>query len=172
MKQNSFVRLFVFAATMLFSAAAFSQLSSNGAFSGTIASADEMALESMKSISEKMHSHFSKNFKNATDIHIRPEAKHTQVTFKENGSTNSVQYNRKGKAQYAVRTYEADQASDELRDDVEYAFPGYRLFGVVNEVNVHAKSATLVMIENKDSWKRVRILDNQIDVYEEYQKSK
>lgn len=172
MKHNFLVRFIVLAVTSLLSTGAFSQLSTQTAFSGTIASADKMALESLKAVSDKMHNHFSKNFKNATDIRIRPEANHTQISFKENGVSNSVQYNKKGKWQYSMRTYDGSKLADKTRNEVEIAFPGYRVFGVVNEIDVLNKTATLVMIENRDSWKRVRLLDNGIDIYEEYQKSK
>ena len=172
MKKNFLVRLFVLAASTLLYTGAFSQLSTKSAFSGAIASADKMALESLKAVNAKMHNHFSKNFKNATDIRIHPEADHTQISFKENGSANSVQYNKKGKWQYSLRTYDESKLSDNLRNDVESAYPGFKVFGFVNEVDVLNKTATLVMIENKDSWKRIRIVDNEISVYEEYRKSK
>lgn len=172
MKHNFTVRLIVLAATSLLSSGVFSQLSTQSSLSGAIASADKMALASMKAVSEKMHRHFSRNFKNATDIHVRPEADHTQVSFKDNGISGSVQYNKNGKWQYSVRTYDADRLSDITRHEVEVAYPGYSLFGFVNEIDVLNKTATLVMIENKDSWKRIRLVDNTIDVYEEYRKAK
>lgn len=172
MKKIFLVRLFVFAATTLLSTGAFSQLSAKSSFSGTSVSADKMALESMKSINTKMHNHFSKNFKNATEIRIRPEADHTQISFKENGISNSVQYSSKGKWKYSLRTYDESKLSDNIRNDVEVAYPGYKVFGFVNEVDVLNKTATLVMIENRDSWKRVRVVDNDIDIYEEYKKAK
>lgn len=172
MKKNFLVRLIVLTVTSLLSTGAFSQLSTKSAVSGTIASADEMSLASLKAVSARMHSHFSKNFKNATDIRIRNEADHTQISFRENGISNSVQYNKKGKWRYSLRTYDASRIADNLRNDVETYFAGYRVFGFVNEVDVHNKTAILVMIENKDSWKRVRILDDIMDVYEEYSKDK
>jgi len=172
MKHNFTVRLIVLAATSLLSSGVFSQLSTQSSLSATIASADEMALASMKAVSEKMHKHFSKNFKNATDIHVRPEAGHTQVTYKDNGISGSVQYNKNGKWQYSVRTFDAEKLSDNIRNEVEIAYPGYRVFGFVNEIDVLDKTATLVMIENRDSWKRVRLLDGTIDTYEEYRKAK
>ena len=172
MKQIIFVRLVVLAVASLFSTGAFAQLSAQSSFSGAVSSADKMALAGMKAVSEKMHSHFAKNFKNATDIRVRPEADHTQISFKENGTSASVQYNKKGKFQYSVRTYDADKLPEGIRDEVERNFPGYTVFGFVNDIDVLDKSAKLVMIENRNSWKRVRILDGQISVYEEYNKAK
>ena len=169
MKHNFTARLIVLAATSLLSSGVFAQLSTQTSLT---ASADKMALASMKAVSEKMHRHFSRNFKNATDIHIRPESDHTQVSYKDNGISGSVQYNKNGKWQYSVRTYDSDNLSKMIRNDVEIAFPGYQVFGVVNEIDVLDKTATLVMIENKDSWKRVRLVDNTIDIYEEYRKAK
>lgn len=172
MKQNFAVRLIVLAAASLFSSGVFAQLSNQSALSGAIASADKMAFASLKAVNEKMYRHFSKNFRNATDIHIRPEADHTQVTYKEGGVKGSVQYNKNGKMQYATRTYDVENLSPITRNEVEVAYPGYSVFGFVNEIDVLNKTATLVMIENKDSWKRIRLVDNVIDVYEEYRKAK
>ena len=50
-------------------------------------------------------------------------------------------------------------------------FPGYTVFGMVIDVTVRNESALLVMIENRKGWKRVRITNDGIDVYEEYVKS-
>jgi hypothetical protein len=172
MKHNFTARLIVLAATSLLSSGVFSQLSTQSSLSGAIASADNMALASLKGISEKMYKHFSRNFKHATDIKVRPEADHTQVTFKDNTISESVQYNKNGKWQYSMRTYDSENLPKMIRNEVEVAFPGYQVFGFVNEIDVLNKSATLVMIENKDSWKRVRLVDNTIDVYEEYRKAK
>src|SRR5689334_10503488 len=133
MKQNILLRFVVLAVTSLLSSGAFSQLSTQSTFS---ASSDEMALAGMKAVSEKMHNHFAKNFKNATDIHVRPQADHTQVTYKDNGISGSVQYNKKGKWQYSVRSFDAEKLAPAIRDEVESTYPGYRVFGFVNEVDV------------------------------------
>ena len=172
MKQNLTVRILVLAATSLLSTGVFSQLSSQSSLSGAIASADKNALASMKEVSVKMHKHFSKHFRNATDIHVRPEADHTQVNFQDNGTSTTVQYSKNGNWKYSVRTYDSEKLSDITRNEVERCFPGYQVFGFVNEIDVLNKTATLVMIENRDSWKRVRLIDNTIDVYEEYRKPK
>jgi len=172
MKHNFIVRLIVLTVTSLLSTGAFSQLSTQTAFSATIATADKMALASLKAVNEKMHNHFSKHFKNATDILVRPESNHTQITFKEKGISNSVQYNKKGKWQYSIRTYDESKLADKIRNQVEISYPGFRVFGFVNEIDVLDKTATLVMIENKDSWKRIRVLDDVLDIYEEYRKAK
>jgi hypothetical protein len=172
MKKNFLVRLLVLAVTSLLYTASFAQLSTKTTFSSTISSADKMAIESLKAINVKMHSHFNKNFKNATDIRIHAVDDHTQITFKVDGISNSVQYNKKGKWQYSLRTYDESKLAAGIRNAVETAYPGYQVFGFVNEVDVLNKTATLVMIENRDSWKRIRMVDDEFSVYEEYKKAK
>jgi hypothetical protein len=184
MKQISLIRLIVFTVSSLFFSGVYSQLSSNSS-SPDIAirpsaakvtaagvDADKMALASMKSVNARMFAHFQKNFRNASNIIVRPEADFTHISFKENGVSNKVQYSKKGKWMYSLRTYDESRLPDNIRSEVETSFPGYRVFGFVNEVDVLNKTATLVMIENRDSWKRIRLLDDQIEVYEEYRKSK
>lgn len=172
MKKNFLVRLLVLAVTSLLYTASFAQLSSKIGIAIANVSADKMAIESLKAVNVKMANHFSKKFKNATDIRINAAADHTQITFKEDGMSNSVRYNKRGKFQYSVRTYDESKLSDAIRNSVEIAYPGYAVFGFVNEIDVLNKTATLVMIENKHSWKRVRLVDNEISTYEEYRKAK
>lgn len=185
MKKNSLVRLIVFTASSLFFSGAYSQLSAEKSYDSNIAArpsafkanavgadADKMALESLKSVNTRMFTHFNKNFRKATDIHVRPEATHTQISFKEDGVSNSVQYSKRGKWLYSIRTYDESKLNEGIRNDVEIAYPGFRVFGFVNEIDVLNKSAMLVMIENKNLWRRIRITEDNMDVYEEYKKPK
>jgi hypothetical protein len=183
MKQNLSVRFIVLGLAAIFYSGAYSQLSAapvaridkhaqsvGKSFTAAGVDADKLALASLKAVNSKMFNHFSKNFKNASDIRISSVGKFTDVDFSLNGIANKVQYDRKGRWMYSISHYEEAKLSDELRDRIEQAFPGYSVFGFVTEVKVLDKSATLVMIENRKSWKRVRIMDGDIEIYEEYTK--
>ena len=183
MKQNLSVRFIVLGLAAIFYSGAYSQLSAapiaridshtqslSKSFTAAGVDADKLALASLKAVNAKMFNHFSKNFKNASDIRISNIGSFTDVDFKLNGIANKVQYNKKGKWMYSVSHYEEAKLSDDIRDDVERAYPGYSVFGFVTEVKVLDKSATLVMIENRKTWKRIRIMDGNIETYEEYTK--
>jgi hypothetical protein len=182
MKKYLFVRLFVLGSSAFIFSGASSQLSadrvarldthnqSHRNYSAVGADADRMALASMKAVNGKMFNHFSKNYKGASDISISTIGNFTQISFKNEGVSNKVQYNKKGKWMYSIKSYEEARLDQSIRDNVESAYPGYTVFGFVSELRVYDKSATLVMIENKKSWKRIRIIDGNFDVYEEYTK--
>ena len=184
MKKILMIRLIVLSTASLFFSSSYSQFaaeriagldkqsqSSSSKSFATGKDADKMALESLKAVSGKMFKHFSRNYKNATDILVRPVDENTSIAFKIDGVSNRVQYNKKGKWQYSIRSYEESKLSESLRNAIESNYPGFIVFGFVAEVQVLNKTATLVMIENKTSWKRIRIIDDEMDVYESYTKS-
>ena len=69
----------------------------------------------------------------------------------------------------SIRYYEAKKLTDGVSNLVLDAYPRYSIFGFVAEAHVAGKIAYFVMIEKGQSWKRVRVMDENIDTYEEYQ---
>ena len=178
MKKLLYVRLFVITTTFFINAAVFAQSSARDvaalgkpASSVTFnANADALALASVKATNSKMYNHFTRNFKAATDIKMRESADHVRINFKLNGISTSAQYSAKGKCQFTISNYDESKLNNAVRESVESAYPGFLVAGTVIEVTVGDKSATLVMIENKREWKRIRINDEGMSIYEEYRK--
>ena len=178
MKKLLYVRLIVITTSFFISAAVFAQSSKEDvaalgkpATSVTYnANADALALASVKSISNKMYGHFTKNFKGATDLRVHEFEGHVRINFKLNGVSTSAQYNPKGKCQFTISSYDESRLSESTRSAVESSYPGFLVAGTVVEVKVGDKSATLVMIENKREWKRIRVNDEGMSIYEQYRK--
>lgn len=178
MKKLLCVRLIVMTTSLFINAAVFAQSSAKdvavidkAASSTTFnANSDALALASVKATNSKMHSHFTKNFKNATDLKVHQFDGHVRINFKLNGVSTSAQYNAKGKCQFTITTYDESKLDEATRQNVESAYPGFLVGGTVIEVKVGDKSATLVMIENKREWKRIRINDDGMSIYEQYNK--
>lgn len=125
----------------------------------------------LKAKSLKSFNHFTKSYPDAILEKIREERDGTHIKATINGNRLKVQYDVKGKFQNAVLTYPSSELNEKTADDVMQYFPGYTVFGMVIDVTVRNESALLVMIENRKGWKRVRITNDGIDVYEEYVKS-
>lgn len=117
-----------------------------------------------------MFNHFSRNYKNATDIRIRPVGENTHVVFKADGVQNGVQYNKKGKWLHSIRYFDESKLPADVRSMVHSGYPGFTIFGSVTELKVLDKTALLVLIENMKEWKRIRIVNDEMDIYEEYVK--
>jgi hypothetical protein len=132
--------------------------------------ADKLAMENMKATNSRMYSDFSKHFKNATDIKSSQIKNSTLISCNMDGKLTRVLYNKNGKWQHTITTYESDKLAESIRDQVSDAFPRYSIFGGVIEVEAGNKKAHFVTIENKSSWKRIRVVDGEMDVYEEFQK--
>jgi hypothetical protein len=141
-----------------------------GAFKIGNAGSHAMLLTELKAKNAKSFSHFTNAYPDAILQKIRDEKDGTHINATVNGNTLRVHYDVKGKFRDAVLTYPSSDLSEKIADQVMQAFPGFTVFGSVTDVTVRNKSALLVMIENRKSWKRVRLVDDGIDVYEEYMK--
>ena len=134
--------------------------------------ADKLALETIKMTNERMYGDFGKRFKNASDIHFSQSDNRHFISCYTNGDLNRAMYNKKGKWLHTVTTYDNSKLPESVRDLIEYSYPRYTIFGGVIEVNVSNKKAFLVTIENKNGWKRIKVVDDESEVYEEHQNSK
>lgn len=180
MKKLLVFTLVVLSTTILLSFAAYAQFVANNSASGkagnggsasiSAADADKMALASLKSVNEKMFKHFSSNYRGATNIVVRNIKEDTRVDYKTDGISCGTQYNKKGRWLFTIKHYDESKLSDDTRKMVESGYPGFLVFGSVVELYVQDKKATLVMIENKKEWKRIRVNEDGLSVYEEYRK--
>jgi len=133
------------------------------------AEADLNALAGLKAISAKLYTRFTRDFKSASNISIYPD-KNVQIYSEIAGIKNRTLYTRKGKFLHNVRQYDFTILPETVTDAINDAYPRFDIFGGVAEVQVAGKIAYFVLIENKKSWKRVKVIDGEVDVYEEYNK--
>lgn len=131
--------------------------------------ADGLALSKLKTVSEKAFKDFSKFYANATDIRIHNSGSNTLIVCNIDGAAARIQYNAKGRWLHTVKTYSPRLLPANVKSIVEEAYPAFRLFGVT-EVSVGNKTAHLVSIENDKSWKRIKVVDGEFEVYEAYNK--
>ena len=132
------------------------------------ADADKIALEGLRAVNEKIFAHFTRNYKTASNIRVWDVEGQTSVKFDMDGFSQNVRYDNKGKWRFSIKTYSEEKLDQGVRSSVETSFPGYMVFGFVSEIKILDQTAYLVMIENSKTWKRIRVLDGETSIYEEY----
>jgi len=182
MKKLSFVVFALFLALVSFNGNLHAQRSSSnqrgfekesfGKSVSNMSDADKIALEDIKLKSGKMYQDFTTRFKGATNINMSQNHNVIFISCSTGEDFNRITYSKKGRWQNTVRTYDNIKLPENVREQVEYAYPRFDIFGGVIEVHVSNKIAYLVSVEDKKSWKRIRVVDGEMDVYEEYMKSK
>jgi hypothetical protein len=134
------------------------------------AEADANTLADLRSANAKLYNRFTSRFSSAQDIHVLPLKWNIQISCKVDGIANRFLYAKNGRLLQTIRDYAPENLPEAISETVLNNYPRYSIFGIVNEVTIDNSTAYLVMIENKKSWKRVRVLNGEVDTYEEYKK--
>jgi hypothetical protein len=92
------------------------------------------------------------------------------VRFSSNNIQQLVFLTKRGGVISSIKYYSAQELSTEIRDLVKYEYPNYSIKSV-REVHACNKIAYLVTIEDATTWKTIRVIDGETDVYEEFTKS-
>lgn len=180
MKKRLTVHAFTISASLFLATGIFAQSFNTIKFNETAASeskaksvkvsADKHALGVIKNYSEKTFKNFTKTFPSASNLKIRTVKKDMHITGSSGDSVIRALYNRNGRSLYSVVSYPSSQLPESIVERVERFFAGYTVYGPVTDVTVNFKTAHLILIENKRTWKRVRMINDEMDVYEEYTK--
>jgi hypothetical protein len=134
--------------------------------------ADKLALEDIKWSNVRMHFDFTNRFKGATNIQISSEDYSYLISCATDGGFNRATYSRKGRWERTIRTYPNEKLDETIRANIKYAYPRFSIFGSVTEVKSGNETAQLVTIEDQKTWKRIKVVDGELEVYEEYRKSR
>jgi len=121
----------------------------------------------LSSLSNKVVKNFKKNFKNADDLRISNFENRTYIYCKTNGIVNRVRYDKRGNWDYTIRYYEENQLPSEIRKQVKRTFFDFDISGVT-EVSVGDKTAYLVRIKSIETWKTVKVLEDEMTIVESY----
>lgn len=142
----------------------------NVASSISDAAADLAVLKNLKNSNERLYNRFTRMFANATDIHVIPTGHSTVLYCKVNGIQNNILFSNKGAWLHTVRYYSPDQLPADVRLMVSRAYPKYTLLWA-SEVNTDGATAYLVDIENKYLYKKIRVINGDMDTYQEFEKT-
>ncbi|MES1216242.1 MAG: hypothetical protein ABUT20_12070 [Bacteroidota bacterium] len=91
--------------------------------------------------------------------------------FEANGVDYKAFYDEGGRWYSTVLTYQQSKLPKDVLKLVRSTYYDYSIY-VVNEIIVGEKTAYLVKIESEDNFKSIRVIDGEMDVYEDYLKNK
>jgi hypothetical protein len=74
-----------------------------------------------------------------------------------------------GNTRYQISYYSEAELPADIRMDVKSVYYDYSIF-CVQEINLAQKKIYLVFLEDKSTWKIIRIDENNMEVYKEYAK--
>jgi len=112
---------------------------------------------------------FSKTFKSAANATWYEIKGGFIAKFEKDGITTRVDYDRKGRWVATLRIYAEANLPRDVRHLVKSTYYDYSI-SLVQEVTVGDKTAYLVKIEDADTLKTIRVVDGEMDVYEDYKK--
>jgi hypothetical protein len=129
-------------------------------FQSSTAAINEVNIKSLKD--------FSRSCRNAENVHWFVSPSGSCVYYSENGKNGKRVYNKKGSFIYDMLSYSEEHLPFAIRDRVKQTF--YLDYNIthVQEMHIERKIIYLVQIEDKTTWKQVRICDDEMDVVDEF----
>lgn len=112
---------------------------------------------------------FRREFKNIQNASWNEKEDGYRVRFTDNSIRYMVDYDKKGNWVSTIKSYDETKLSTQIANSVKTAFLGYAIAWVI-ELKVGDVTAHLVKIENKQSLKTVRVVKDDLDVIENYEK--
>lgn len=131
--------------------------------------ADRSALVSLKTLNAKAGRNFEKSYQGASDIRVYNQNNHIFVHFKQDGIKHRVHY-KKGWQMSLIRYYSKDLLDNDVTRLITDQYPEYIIKDEIIEVTVGDKMAHLVLIESCTSFKRIKVVEGETEVYEQFRK--
>ena len=123
-------------------------------------------------INNKAVRNFTKDYKKATGVTwMNTSGGQFAAYFSSDNIQSLVVYNKKGNYECMLRYYKEDKLPREIRGLVKSAYYDFDIY-LVTEVHRNDKIAYVVKMEDKTSWKTVKVVDGEMEVTEDYTKSK
>jgi hypothetical protein len=120
---------------------------------------------------ERAKAHFNANYSGARDAAWYNLAKNNMYCVFHSGKVvNRVFYDSRGFWQYTLMGYPSSALSEDVKDQVNYAFDGYRITWVNEIRSTQDKPVYVINIENENHIKVIRIAGDDIEERESYNK--
>lgn len=142
------------------------------AFADRLSSAVKFAeaADKLASINKKMAKNFTKSYSNAENITITSgDDNFTFVSCYVGGIRNRIAY-RKGHWHSTLRFYSEDELSRDVRHLVKSNYYDFNIAGVT-EVKFNGKLAHVISLESKTEWKKLKVVDGEMEEMESFKKS-
>ena len=169
MKQYSLFRFIACIVALLTFTASYAQNSTPNVIFDQKAIVASVALSELKETNKKVYRDFTRSFKDAQDIRVSKSGGMTNIFCTIDGIVNRVRYDKKGNWHHTIRYYFEQQLPKDVRHLVKTKYYDYSIFNVV-EVNIGDKTAHLVSIEDKTTWKVIKVVDGEMEIMNEFTK--
>jgi hypothetical protein len=130
---------------------------------------DKVVLEKLKINHPRIFKDFTRNYEAAGNIRVSSRNHFTFIFANINGIKTRVLYDKKGRWQNTIRYYNQERLSPSIKKLVLQNDPCWKISGVV-EVQVANKTAHIVTIENSFEYKRIKVVNGEMEVYESFVK--
>ena len=124
----------------------------------------------LRDINQKALKHFSRSIKNAKGEKWFEKRDGYVVYYMKDGYQSHAVYNIKGNWLYTIGVYSEENLPFSVRDLVKRNYYDFNIFQVL-EIKIENKIIYLVRVEDKTSWKTIRVQDGEMQVIEQYRKS-
>lgn len=122
-------------------------------------------------ISTKAVQNFISCYPEVTDVKwFKSSCGLTGAYFEKDNTRTWAYYDKTGICHYIIRHYYEEKLSAPIKELLRDKFPGFCIFHI-SEVTKNEKIAYVVKLQNKTSWKTVKIIGDEMEVVEEYWKS-
>ncbi len=133
-------------------------------------SADRSDIIFRNDIKIKAVRNFIRDFENVSDVIWRQSANGSAAYFTMNGIKTRVFYHKNGDYQSMIKYYYEDKLAPEIRHLVKSSFYDFSIYGIT-ELNKNGQTIYEIKIEDKTSWKTIRIMNGEMEIKEEYNKA-
>ena len=131
--------------------------------------AKEAALEQLKQMNLKVYLDFKKSAKHANDIRVSQTSKNIFVVYDYDDVHHRICYDPKGNRSYHIQYYGLEKIPADVLQLVQNEYPFYTVLRG-SEIEANGKTAFLVDIDGKRSFKTIRVVDGEFDIYSSHNK--
>lgn len=114
---------------------------------------------------------FKTNFRNATNVKWTLHENGASVFFTNDGMKMRSTYNQKGRKMYTLKYYDESRMPVELRQRVKSNYYDHNI-AVVTEAITNSQTYYLVKMENAKEFLTIKVIDDEMSVYEQITKRK
>lgn len=125
--------------------------------------------EYLNNVNAKALRHFATTYEKTSEIRWVKLPGGFRVHFVNEGIDTRIYYNEKGTPETTVRYYFEKDMPREIRHIVKTTYYDFSIF-LVTEITAFHKTGYLVKLEDKTSWKTVKVVDGEMEVSEEFLK--
>jgi hypothetical protein len=123
----------------------------------------------LNEINSRAVRNFVRQYKNVSDAEWFKLKEGFVVHFTNDGIKSRAFYTKEGRYEGMIRSYFEDKLPREIRHLVKSTYYDFSICHVY-EFNVEGITAYLVKMEDKTSWKTIRVIDREMKVMKEYSK--